>query len=195
MKSSALVAVCGAMLAAAGPILQERRLIVETEVVIEWVTVTVTEGDRVTAAFIRPAQRTKSSSQRITTTTSVPAPPPPPPAPSTSTTPKAVVVQPTPAPVVQPVTTVAPAPKPVTTVVQPVPVKEEVVEVKPSSAAPAPVATTKVEAAQPSDYQSTALFHHNKHRFNHSSGALDWDQGLADSASVLASRCVFEHDV
>ncbi|KAK4161262.1 CAP domain-containing protein [Cladorrhinum sp. PSN259] len=201
MKSSAVLATCGALLAAASPILDKRRLIVDTKVVVQWVTVTVTEGDQVTAAFIRPAQQTRASTRRVVTTTSVaPPPPPPPPVASTSTTPE-VVVQPTPAPAPQPVTTVAPAPKPVTTVApapRPVttvaPVVEvpaPVAEVKTPAAAPAPA---KVEAAQPSDYASTAIFHHNKHRFNHSAGALDWDQDLAGSASVLAARCKFAHD-
>ncbi|KAK3996241.1 CAP domain-containing protein [Cladorrhinum sp. PSN332] len=198
MKSSTILAACGALLAAASPILDKRRLIVDTKVVVEWVTVTVTQGDQVTAAFIRPAQRTKTSARRIATTTSVPPPPPPPPAPSTPTTP-AAVVQPTPAPAPEPVTTVAPVPEPVTTVAPvveaPPPVVEEAVEVKTPSPAPAPApVATKVEAAQPSDYPSTALFHHNQHRFNHSAGALDWDQNLASSAATLAARCKFAHD-
>ncbi|KAK4228883.1 CAP domain-containing protein [Podospora fimiseda] len=203
MKSSTMLAACGALLATASPILDKRRLIVDTKVVVEWVTVTVTQSDSdvATAAFIRPATR------RVVTTSSVA--PPPPPVPSTSTTPE-VVIEPTPAPAPQPVTTVAPAPKPVTpsppppppkpitTVVEAPkpPVVEEVVKIETPSPAPAPApVATKIEAAQPSDYASTAVFHHNKHRFNHSAGALDWDQNLASAAGTLAARCKFAHDV
>ncbi|SPQ19865.1 5c7548f3-fa18-4774-90c6-780829676d14 [Thermothielavioides terrestris] len=183
MKSSALLAACSALLAAASPILQGRRLYISTDVVTEWVTVTVTEGDTSTA-FSRPVPHTKA-----TTTTSIPEPsttsvaPPPPPPPPTSTS--APVIQAAPQPTQQP----SPSPQAADPQVQ---------AAQPSSdtpaPAPAPSTTTQASAAQPSDYTSTALYHHNVHRFNHSANALVWSDEHAQYAQTLAERCVFEHD-
>lgn len=191
MKSSAFIAACGAILAAASPILQDRRLYIKTDVVVEWVTVTVTEGDTATV-FRRPGSHrpktTTTSSVAEPSTTSV-APPPPPP-PSTTSEP---VVEPTPTP--EPTPEPAPAPEPTP---EPAPVVESpqpVVEAVKTSAepAPAPVASQPAAAA-PSDYISTALYHHNVHRFNHSADALEWSDEHAGFAQTLADRCKFAHD-
>lgn len=184
MKYSAFLAGCGAVMAAASPILQDRKLYIKTDVVVEWITVTVTEGD-VATVFRRP-QRVKPTTTSIApapSSTSVAPPPPPPPS---STTP-VVVIQPTPTP--------TPSPK-----ASPQPEVESnppVVKVPQSSSAaapPPPAATKPVEVAQPTDYTSTALHHHNVHRFNHSAGALEWSDQHAGYAKTLAERCVFEHD-
>ncbi|KAK0707212.1 CAP domain-containing protein [Apiosordaria backusii] len=198
MKSSAMLAACGAILAAASPILQGRRLIVHSKVVIEWVTVTVTEGQTPTQAVFsaagRPAQRTTTTTIATTTSAAPPPPPPPPPAPSKSAAPEPVVVvepAPQPEPTTQAPPPVVKAPAPV--VESPAPVVE--------APAPAPVVSTpapapvKVETpAASNDYQKAVLENHNVHRFNHSAGALEWGQQYADSAEVLAKRCKFEHD-
>ncbi|VBB73865.1 Putative protein of unknown function [Podospora comata] len=207
MKSSAMLAACGAILAAASPILQERRLIVHSKVVIEWVTVTVTEGEQPTPAVFsvarRPAQRTTTTTIATTTSAAPPPPPPPPPAPSTSAAPEPVVVvepAPEPEPATQaPPVVEAPAPvveSPAPVVEAPAPVVEApapAVSTQAPASAPAPApAPVKVEAS--GDYQKAVLESHNVHRFNHSAGALEWGQQYADSAKVLAQRCKFEHD-
>ncbi|KAK4177309.1 CAP domain-containing protein [Triangularia setosa] len=203
MKSSAMLAACGAILAAASPILQERRLIVHSKVVIEWVTVTVTEGETPTpsvfSAARRPAQRTTTTTIATTTSAAPPPPPPSPAAPSTSVAPEPVVVvepapQPEPTTQAPPPVVEAPAPvieAPAPVVEAPAPVVEAPAPVV-STPAPAPV---KVETpAVSDDYQKAVLESHNVHRFNHSAGALEWGQQYADSAKVLAERCKFEHD-
>ncbi|KAK4198951.1 CAP domain-containing protein [Triangularia verruculosa] len=200
MKSSLVLAACGAVLAAASPIIQGRRLIVHSKVVTEWVTVTVTEGETPTPAVFsvarRPAQRTTTTTIATTTSAAPPPPPPPPPAPTTSAAPEPVVVV-EPAPQPEP-TTQAPPPvveSPAPVVKAPAPVVEAPA---PVVEAPAPVETTqapKVETpAGSDDYQKAVLESHNVHRFNHSAGALEWGQQYADSARVLAERCKFEHD-
>jgi hypothetical protein len=184
MKSSAFLTACGAALAIASPILQDRRLYVKTDVVVEWVTVTVTEGETATV-FHRPNRRPRPSTTTSEVTSSTPvAPPPPPPVTSTTSIPE---------PVVQP----APEPTLETTevVIESTPVVESVAPVEPTSEVTVPVSTTQPEAAQPSDYQSTALYYHNVHRANHSDvGPLTWSDEHAEYAKTLAERCVFEHD-
>jgi uncharacterized protein YkwD len=180
MKSSVFLASCGAILAAASPILQDRKLYVKTDVVVEWVTVTVTEGETSTV-FRRPSPRPTT-----TTTTSSPPPPPPPPS-STSEAVVEAAADPSPSP--------DPTPEPAPVVQSPEP---QVHAVQPSSEpAPAPApspSSTKAQTAEPTDYASTAVYHHNVHRFNHSANALEWSDEHAGYAKTLAERCVFEHD-
>ena len=115
MKYSAFLAACGAVLAASSPILQERRYVYTTTTVVEWVTVTVTEGDasEPTLFFHRPHNRPKPK------TTKLPAPPastsrvPLPPASSSSS----VVI---PVPEVPPTTQqLTPTPTPTPTLLSP----------------------------------------------------------------------------
>ncbi|KAL3417116.1 SCP-like extracellular protein [Phlyctema vagabunda] len=55
--------------------------------------------------------------------------------------------------------------------------------------------TPEIEArAVPSDYNPTALKHHNAHRANHSAKALTYDAKLASYAASLASSCKFGHN-
>lgn len=113
------------------------------------------------------------------------------------------------------------APKPVTST--PVAVSSSAAPVVPASSAaptytPAPSSTAPVSSAAPTtsqassggnshvtgtaegdltsgpDYENMVLFHHNIHRANHSADALTWNQTLADSASALASGCLFKHN-
>ncbi|GAM86173.1 hypothetical protein ANO11243_041840 [Dothideomycetidae sp. 11243] len=44
-----------------------------------------------------------------------------------------------------------------------------------------------------STYQQAVVDHHNYHRANHSSPAIAWDQGLADTAMSIAKTCVYAH--
>ncbi|KAK4234139.1 CAP domain-containing protein [Achaetomium macrosporum] len=194
MKTSAFLALCGSILATASPVLQARKLYTKTDVVVEWVTVTVTEGDASTV-FQRPKEHHTPTTITIIpapTTTSVAPPPPPPPPATTSSTSEAVVQappQPTSEPSPQASTQAAPVVQSPQSVVQ-------VAKVSTSSAdaTPTPATTTSASVAQPSDFQSTALYHHNVHRFNHSAGALEWSDEHAQYARTLAERCVFEHD-
>lgn len=185
MKSSVFIATCGAVLAAAGPILQGRRLFVKTDTVVEWVTVTVTEGDK-PSVFVRPNSRPKPTTTSVAPPppATTEAPPPPPPAPSTTAPP---VVEPAPEPTPTPSPEPAPTPDPVVQAAQPSPEPEP-------APAPAPATTAQAAPAQPSDYISTALYHHNVHRFNHSASALEWSDEHAGYAQTLADRCNMAHD-
>lgn len=66
-----------------------------------------------------------------------------------------------------------------------------------SSAAPAkeysPPTTSSSAAAAPTDYKGIAVYHHNLHRSNHSAPDLEWDDGLASSAQIIAETCVYAH--
>jgi len=60
------------------------------------------------------------------------------------------------------------------------------------------VASTSVEAAavaSPTDFQSTALYHHNIHRANNSVSDLTWDSTIAGYAATVAATCVYAHDL
>lgn len=52
-----------------------------------------------------------------------------------------------------------------------------------------------VPTATPTDYVSTALYHHNIHRANHSVPLLKWDTKLVASAQVLAATCKWGHSM
>lgn len=55
--------------------------------------------------------------------------------------------------------------------------------------------TASEPAATPSThYETTVLYNHNIHRSNHSAPSLGWNKQLEESARVLASRCVYDHD-
>ncbi|KAH6855410.1 CAP domain-containing protein [Chaetomium sp. MPI-CAGE-AT-0009] len=200
MKSSVFLATCGAILAAASPILQGRKLYIKTDVVTEWVTVTVTDGDTSTT-FRRPSPRpqpTTTTTPAEPSTTTLPPPPPPP-----ASSPEPVVEaasQPTSKPEPQPSPKPTPVVKPAVPSPDPAPAPAPSPDPAPAPApspdpAPAPAPSpTKDETTKPSDYSSTAVYHHNVHRFNHSANALQWDDEIAGYAKTLAERCVFEHD-
>ncbi|KAK4150062.1 protein PRY2 [Chaetomidium leptoderma] len=52
-----------------------------------------------------------------------------------------------------------------------------------------PGSESAAAAAEPSDYPSTAVFHHNVHRLNHSASALIWSPTLARYAQTLVNTC------
>lgn len=140
---------------------------VHTEVVTDIVYVTVTAGAEPAA----PSSSTTSSTSAALTATSQPAPPP-----ETTTTP-----DPTPKPVTKPVPTSKPA------AVSPPPD----VMVGPQEAQQ----TQQAPAAAPTDFASTAVYHHNIHRENNSAPALAWDSTYAGYAAETAKKCKFAHDM
>jgi uncharacterized protein YkwD len=193
MRSSTILLALGAALAVASPVhraLHEKKAIVidtVTDIVTDIVYVTVTEDpftqtDATTLVieyntlWVAPV-----AAASTTTTTSTPLPPPPPPTTSSTPPPAPTTTEPPP----------PPPPAATTTPVAPVAV--------PSS--PAPVvqvaATTAAApaAASPTDYISTALYHHNIHRANHSSPDITWSDTLAGYALITAQTCVFAHDL
>lgn len=63
-------------------------------------------------------------------------------------------------------------------------------------AASSSISTTAAAAASsPTDFVSTALYHHNIHRANNSADAVTYDDTYAGYAATLAARCTFAHDV
>jgi hypothetical protein len=187
MRSSILLAASSAILAAASPVLQERKLVVATDVVMTWVTVTVTEGHQRPTMFrpgkvhIKPTTSSIissviSSSSIIPSTSAVPI------IPLTSEVP--VVPAPAPEP-----TTVEPAPAPPA---PPAPATSLIEQFVP---APAPAPVKEAAPAAPTDYQSTILYHHNIHRANHSAADLSWGDSYAGYALETAQKCKFEHDL
>ncbi|KAL2157875.1 hypothetical protein VTH06DRAFT_4928 [Thermothelomyces fergusii] len=188
MKSSIFLAGCSAVLAAASPILRDRRLYFETDTVTTWVTVTMTEGDQPTIyRQLNQPHPTTTTTPAESSTTLLPPPPPP----SSSSTVVSVEEVPTStiSPEPSPTTSaVVDSPKPVEPSPNPSPVSSE------PAPAPAPSSTKEETVPQPSDYASTVVYHHNLHRSNHSAGALAWSDEHAGYAKTLAERCVFAHD-
>jgi uncharacterized protein YkwD len=190
MRSSTILLALGATLAVASPVHrafhQKKDLVSVYDIVTEIVYVTVTEDPNAppglsttlvinyNTVFVQPVA--------AATTSSTPPPPPPPPPPTTSTTlplPSTTMVLPPPPP---------PAP---TTSTEAAPV------VVPSPAPVVEAATTTAAAAvaSPTDYISTALYHHNVHRANHSAPDVTWSDTLAGYAAITAQKCVFAHDM
>ncbi|KAF7714085.1 Uncharacterized protein PECH_001966 [Penicillium ucsense] len=121
--------------------------------------------------------------------------------PVTSSAPAPVETQaatePSPAPVQEPAVVTTQAPAPVETAVVS---SSSWSTAWTSTLSVAPAAATTQAAAPASapagnSYQSAVLYNHNVHRSNHSASSLDWSADLESSAKVLASRCVYEHDV
>jgi uncharacterized protein YkwD len=67
--------------------------------------------------------------------------------------------------------------------------------VAPSSASPIAATTVVNEAAAPTDFESTVVYHHNIHRLNYSAPAIEWGQTYADYAAETAAKCKFAHDL
>ena len=182
MKASLFLGVASAAMALAGPIrmpLDKRAL--ETEWVVEMVTVTVTAGKENAGVFIEKPTSTIRKTEPIVvepTSTSVPAPPPAP-EPTTSSS------APPPPP---------PAPEPTTTKIEPQPEPEPEPEPQPEPE-PEPTPEQPTTPGPDADYKDTMLYHHDIHRANHSAPALKWDDTLAGYALNTAKGCVFEHDM
>ncbi|KAI0120683.1 scp-like extracellular protein [Xylariales sp. AK1849] len=182
MKSSVFLAATSAMLAMAGPVLKRSYT---TDVVVEWITVTVT-GDAPESTTTTSAQRTffnggkhhsyspLPSSVAETTVASAP----------TTTAPSVVIVtetyQPSEPVSTAPATTEEPATSEASTVVD----------------VPATSATsTQAAVVSPTDMASTALYAHNLHRANHSAPAMAWLDEIAGYAENTANTCKFAHDM
>jgi outer membrane biosynthesis protein TonB len=169
MKSAIFLAVTGAVVALASPL--DKRVL-ETKVVVEYYTVTVTGNPpAATPTNIKARPHTKPTQQH---------PPVEQPAPKPTT-----IAQPAPEPttIAQPVVVVT-----VTTQQQPQPQATTVVK------DPVPEAST-VSVPTDDTFQSQALYHHNIHRANHSSPELVWNDKIAGYATITANTCHFAHDM
>ncbi|KAI0149487.1 CAP domain-containing protein [Xylariaceae sp. FL1272] len=172
MKSSIFIAATGAMLAMAKPL--DKR-VMETEVVVEYYTVTVTgnapavepTSTVIPTSTVKPTTHIKEPTKISTTQIEVAATP--------STTSQAYVV---------------------VTVTKDNTPEHEVTSAYPTSKAEEQTTTSSEQAvATGTDFISKALYHHNIHRSNHSAPALVWNQTIADYAATTAAKCVFAHDM
>ncbi|KAI1184501.1 CAP domain-containing protein [Nemania serpens] len=153
MKASTFLAATSAALALANPL--DKRVL-ETEVVVEYYTVTVTGNPpQATPSNIKVRPHTDPVQEQSAPTTTA-------------------------QPVVFVTVTPEPEPKPTTTVEKPAP-------------KPSPVNNTPAPADD--SFQSTALYHHNIHRFNHSSPEVTWNEEIAGYAATTAKTCKFAHDM
>lgn len=179
MRSSVLLAASSAVLAVASPLLDKRRIVVQTETAVTMVTVTVTEGRPLPSMFMPGRHHLKP----VITSSSIP-PPTPTPSPSPSPIPEPAPAPPAPAPEVPAFVPEVPAFVP------------EAPAPAPPAPAPAPPAPAPVLSAPAGDdYVSTVLYHHNVHRSNHSASDLSWSQVHADYALQSAKSCEFKHDL
>lgn len=190
MKSSIFFAASAATVALATPL--DKRTIVETEVVVEYYTVTVTAGEEATTStttsvsqptvFVNGGKHRSWTSKSSTTVVAAP----------TSTTPDVVYVTSTIVPEV-PAASSTVAVEAATTS----PVVEEAATTQAASSYVAVPASTSTSAAaaSPSDMASTALYAHNLHRANHSASAMEWLDEIATYAETTANSCVFAHDM
>lgn len=200
MKTSMILAASGASLALAGPLDLFKRLW-QTEVVVQWTTVYVTEGQPMRPTAFGVANHHGRPTQHITLTTSTTV------ASSSPLPPSVAPVVDSPKPVAPTVvtpsvvaTTLVPEVKSSTP--EPVPAPKNT-EAPPPPAAPVPDATTPSSPvttvidndSRPSSYQDTAIYHHNIHRLNYSAPAVQWGQTYADYAATTAAKCVFAHDM
>lgn len=174
MKSSIFAAVTGAALALANPL--DKRVL-ETEVVVEYYTVTVTgngPAPTTTATPTTTVVKATPSNIKVRPHTK-PAQQDPPVEQPEHTSPTVIIVTVTPE--------ATPEPKPTTAV-----------QVPATTAQDKPAETT---IAEPSDngFESTALYHHNIHRSNHSSPEMSWNGEIAGYAANTAATCHFAHDM
>ncbi|CAK7201628.1 hypothetical protein SEUCBS139899_004337 [Sporothrix eucalyptigena] len=194
MKASFALALTGAFLAVASPI--DKRVI-HTEYVTDLVYVTVTVDPpapttthHTTSTTSHTVTKPKTTSVKTTSTT------PPPPPPTTTTTPPPAPTTTTEVPQEETITITEGAAAAATTAAaaqQPAaaaPAQEET-----TAAAQAQTTTAQAASSQPTDYGSTAVYHHNLHRSNHSAPAVSWNSDLASYAATVAASCVFAHDL
>lgn len=175
-----LVAASGALLAVASPLAALDKRMYETEIVTEWTTVYVTEG--VTATMFGPGAHQRPTPPAETPTPE-PEPTTPPPEPTTTAPP------PPPEPVAAHESHETRPPPP------PPPPKVTSTYKAPPPPPPPPSSTKKAEQPAPSDYASTAVYHHNIHRSNHSAPSISWSDKHASYAAESARKCVFKHDL
>ncbi|KAI1504858.1 CAP domain-containing protein [Biscogniauxia marginata] len=183
MRSSLVVAATSAVLAMASP-LEKRKM--ETKWVMEYLTVTVTgSGDpEPTPELNNKYQAVEEPAPNVVYVTASPEPP----------APTVVYVTASPDPPAPAPTTTSPSVVIVTETYQPQPTTESPVAVPVSS-----TSTTEAQAepTEPAgdDFVSSALYHHNLHRGNHSSQDVDWDAEIAGYAQITANTCKFAHDM
>lgn len=195
-----ILAASGASLALAGPLDLLKR-VWQTEVVVQWTTVYVTEGAKPTD-FVIAHHGSSNHGPHPTWTISTTAVSSPSSAPqieqleSTSSSVVVVPAAPTVATTLVPeVTSSTPEPAPATTEA-PAPVAPAPAAPVPDTTSSVPATTVVVDAASaPTDYESTVLYHHNIHRMNFSAPALEYGQTYADYAATTAQKCVFAHDL
>lgn len=166
MRSSTVVTLLCAGLAIASPL--HKKAIVYDIVTTDIVYVTVTDGEEpaTSASPFDHYHHVHTSSATPTTSVDTPSAP----AVLLYITPAAATSSPEPAYIPEPSTTQTPV---------------------------LAVASTSVEApaASPTDFQSTALYHHNVHRANNSVSDLTWDSTMAEYAATVAASCVYAHDL
>ncbi|KAI1080565.1 PR-1-like protein [Whalleya microplaca] len=185
MKSSIFIAACSAALAVSTP-LAKRKL--ETSVVMDYTTVTVTDSEETSkpTAFWGNKHRPISSKAEEVVTTVVEAP-----APTPTQSQRSVVI----------VTETAEA----TAQAAAQPTTEETIpqpQVSASAVASAVVSASSTtesdaEPTEPADddFPGNAVFHHNIHRLNHTSPLVKWSDKLAGYAEITAAKCNNLHDM
>jgi len=72
--------------------------------------------------------------------------------------------------------------------VAPAPAHTQVIPPKSKPAEP-------LSASEPTDYSEKCVWHHNRHRFNHSASALTWSDSLAATAKKIADTCIYAHSM
>ncbi|ELR01803.1 hypothetical protein VC83_04955 [Pseudogymnoascus destructans] len=200
MRSSAIVLAGLSALALAAPV-QKRACV--TDVVIDYVTVFVTEGLATTKTRSSVVPPATSTPPIVTPTIAAHVAPvvthgvfvestTPEPIPIPAPTPQPIFETPTPEPIVE-----TPTPEPIVETPTPEPIVETPTPQPAAVVDTTPAVTTPAQAAPPagSDYKSAVLFHHNVHRTNHSAPALTYDDTLAGYAADVARTCVFKHDI
>jgi hypothetical protein len=95
-----------------------------------------------------------------------------------------------------PTTSAAPPPPPPEETAEPTTSEAPAPVNTPAPPAQAPAASTVQDVgAQPTDYQGTAIYHHNIHRLNYSAPAIQWSETYAGYAAQTAAKCKFAHDM
>ncbi|KAI0521045.1 CAP domain-containing protein [Xylaria bambusicola] len=171
MKSSIFLATAGAALALANPL--DKRVL-ETEVVVEYYTVTVTGNAP------EPTNHHKYRPHPHPTKEETPV-----------EEPETTVVETTKA---EPTTTSVPV---VYVTVTPEETKEPepTTTAKPSTVVDTPAQASDSGSTEGDSFESVAVYHHNIHRSNHSSPEVTWNAEIAGYAANTAATCKFAHDM
>ncbi|KAI0425388.1 CAP domain-containing protein [Xylaria sp. FL1042] len=164
MKSSIFLAATSAALALANPL--DKRVL-ETEVVVEYYTVTVT-GNAPQATPTQVKLRPHPNTQDETP-----------------------VEQPEPTTTIEPTTTSQPV---VIVTVTPEETKPTTTAA-PSTVADTAAQASNSASSEGDSFESVAVYHHNLHRSNHSSPEVTWNEKIAGYAATTAATCKFAHDM
>ena len=165
MHSSLLIifALAAVVIARPQPFPKQAKIVYKTEVVIQTVIVTITQG------YVAPSSTSCATSHAAGPVVIL------------TTQPKSVrssstlEVHTTPAASSVSTTIRTPAPKPSTTTGR------------------SPSGTGQAYLSAGPEYQAAVLFHHNAARANHNAAPLSWDSSCESNARVAASRCDFKH--